>query len=124
MGFWLSPKSDANGLYLGDLMVFGKVPESTPITLCHAPDVWNMVGYPSGIARHHAPWIPKTVAQELVGINYHHVETYDPTVPPYYLKILASTDPMLPGFGYWILLNAGGGTTWTVATALPEEALV
>jgi hypothetical protein len=83
------------------LTITGKVPSSTSIQLYEG---WNFVGYPSLIDR--------TVGNALNGITYEQVEGFDESAPPYYLKILADSDMMTAGDGYWI--RVPGDCEWTI----------
>jgi hypothetical protein len=95
MALWITMTSPDN------LAVAGKVPSSTSIQLHKG---WNFVSY--------ASFIDSTVGDALNGMPYEQVEGFDDTGTPYYLKILANTDIMKAGCGYWIRVT--NDCMWTV----------
>ncbi len=94
MGIWVYVSTDSVLSGPGDSI------GSTDILLHKG---WNLVGYPSGNGT-------KTVADALLGIPYDYVQTYNTTTGQ--MDILASTDIMEPGKGYWIHTTAAA--IWTV----------
>jgi hypothetical protein len=86
-----------------NLTVVGKVPSSTSIQLYEG---WNFVGY--------ASFINRTVEDALSTIWNHveQVEGVDEIDSPYFLNILANTDIMTAGNGYWICVSEN--CTWTI----------
>ena len=84
-----------------NLTVAGKVPKSTIIQLYKG---WNFVSYPS--------FKDRNVSEALNGVPWDQVEGFDETRAPYYLKILASTDIMKAGCGYWV--KVAEDCTWMV----------
>jgi parallel beta-helix repeat protein len=72
------------------LTIAGVVPKSTTI---HLHEGWNFVGYSS--------FIDRTVSDTL-STHYQTVETFNPTVSPWFLKSLGDNDLMMAGEGYWI----------------------
>jgi predicted GH43/DUF377 family glycosyl hydrolase len=96
MGIWV------NVTIGGDHFVdTGRVHKSTSIQLYKG---WNLISY--------ASFIDRTVGDALNEISYEQVEGFDGSNQPYYLKILASTDIMKAGKGYWIKVSED--CTWTI----------
>ncbi|KYK28631.1 MAG: hypothetical protein AYK23_00155 [Candidatus Proteinoplasmatales archaeon SG8-5] len=58
---------------------------------------WNLVAYP-----HHDV---KIVSQALTGLPYDIVERFNPAAP-YYISTMGATDPMYPGYSYWIHMTS------------------
>ena len=65
---------------------------------------WNLVGYPTLDGS-------KTISQALTGTGYTSVEGFNATAP-YNVEVLADTDIMEPGMGYWI--HVISDTVWVV----------
>jgi hypothetical protein len=95
MAFWITMIANDN------LIIAGQVPKSTTIQMYTG---WNFVSY--------ASFFNRTVNVALSGLPYDKVEGFDETNSPYYLKILADTDTMTAGCGYWIRVTSD--CTWTV----------
>jgi parallel beta-helix repeat protein len=95
-GVWVDVTGDSN------LTVAGIVPRSTPIRLFSG---WNLVGYPSFDTDY-------SVAELKVGTGAVRVEGFDPSSPPYFLKLLADGELLQAGLGYWV--KAETETVWIV----------
>ena len=87
---------------VGDHMItVGLVPTITSIQL---ETGWNFVGY--------SCFTDQTVEEALSGIPYEMVEAFDP-VAPYGLNVMAGSDTMSCGNGYWIKVSSG--CVWTIS---------
>jgi hypothetical protein len=95
-GLWVEVAADCN------LTLAGVVPESTIITLSPG---WNLVGFPSFAQDY-------TVDDLMVGILAVRVEGVDASAQPHFLKVLAPSDLLQAGEGYWI--NVPFGTWWVI----------
>jgi hypothetical protein len=95
MALWIYVHSDTN------LLVVGKVPTTTNINLLEG---WNLVGYPSFIARN--------VEDAMSGVTYDRVEGYDAlSIQSHSLYL--EDDTMIAGYGYWIKIDAPA--VWNVS---------
>jgi hypothetical protein len=95
MGIWINITMDST------LAMVGLAPICTSIPLYSG---WNLVSYPG--------FMPQSVSNALSSISYQKVEGPDPGVPPYYAKRLMDFDTMMPGSGYWIMVDTF--QVWTV----------
>ncbi|MFQ6060642.1 MAG: fibronectin type III domain-containing protein, partial [Thermoplasmata archaeon] len=96
IAFWVEVSSDST------YVVAGRVPNNVTIKLTPG---WNLVPYPS--------FIPRVVADTLLGIEYTRIEEWDPTSPPYHLRQMSVWEYMFPGRGYWIY--ATESAVWEVS---------
>ncbi len=98
MGLWVNVTASSN------LTVAGLIPSSTPIQLRPG---WNLVGFPSFNSSY-------AVSDLKAETSATRVEGFDSSNPPYFLRLLASTDKLQPGFGYWIRVEFE--TSWIVSS--------
>ncbi|MEM9597650.1 MAG: hypothetical protein AAGD06_25515, partial [Acidobacteriota bacterium] len=97
-GFWL----DATAV--GSLPVDGEVPASTTFQLCTG---WNLIGYPSAVARHPRAALAPIEGKYLRIFGYDAFdvadpwEIYDVAVPAWANDL----ELLQPGRGYWILVT-------------------
>lgn len=99
MALWMNVTEDTN------LTTAGVIPSSTTIHLWAG---WNLVGFPSSKEDY-------TVADLKAAAGAVRVEGFDPTAPPYYLKVMQDSDVLQAGQGYWVLVNHD--TTWTLSSS-------
>jgi len=95
MGLWAGSSGPAQ------ITVAGVVPTQYPVQLRAG---WNLVGYPNFTVRR--------ASDALAGLPVLRIEAYDPTSPPYNLKVVGGSDLMMPGQGYWIMVSSDA--TWLV----------
>lgn len=86
MGVWVNVTEQSN------LTVAGIVPLATSISLLPG---WNLVGYPSFYPDY-------TVGDLKIDTYSTRVEGFDPSLPPYFLKLLPETQFLETGYGYWV----------------------
>jgi hypothetical protein len=96
MGVWVNVVEDSN------FTVAGIVPVSTAIQLLPG---WNLIGYPSFDADY-------TVGEFKLETGVTRVEGYDPSSPPYYLKVMQDGDLLQAGYGYWVI--SANDVVWVV----------
>jgi hypothetical protein len=94
MALWINVPADSN------MVVVGEVPDNTTIQLITG---WNFVGFPSLMTR--------TVSDAMSGVSYDKMEGFDSNPPDNMMEYLPG-DSMVPGYGYWLTVNAP--TNWTV----------
>ncbi|UCD93188.1 MAG: exo-alpha-sialidase [Methanobacteriota archaeon] len=99
MGVWMNVVEASN------LTIAGIVPDYTVITLHKG---WNLVGYPSFNENY-------TVADLEMAVTVERVEGFNSSGPPFFLKLMVGTDPLVTGYGYWI--RVGSETLWTPSSA-------
>jgi hypothetical protein len=87
MGVWVNVIEDSN------FTVAGIVPFSTAIQLLPG---WNLIGYPSF-------GVDYTVGEFKLETGVTRVEGFDPSSPPYFLKVMQDGDLLQTGYGYWVL---------------------
>jgi len=85
MGIWVSVTENSN------LTVAGIVPLSYTVQL-HAG--WNLVGFPSQEKFY--------AVANLNAVNKLRVEGFDPSAPPYFLRVLQDFERLSTGYGIWI----------------------
>lgn len=85
-----------------DYVIAGIVPLYTTIELSTG---WNLIGVPSFLGN-------ITVSQLKAETPTLRVEGYSSLNPPSYLKVLADSDRLFLGFGYWVYLNQAA--LWTI----------
>lgn len=96
-GFWINITAPCT------LQIMGTRPSSpTSISLKAG---WNLVGFPSQQAAY-------TVADVKTATGATHVEAFDGTAAPYYLRVAPDTDALVAGRGYWVYVPADA--TWSV----------
>jgi parallel beta-helix repeat protein len=83
---WVNVTSDS------DLTVAGIVPSTTTIWLRAG---WNLVGFPS-----FNPMFTIGELKDETGAS--RVEGFDPSAPPYFLRLMTDWDSFQTGFGYWV----------------------
>ena len=96
---WINVTSNSN------LTVAGIVPVETVIPLYAG---WNLVGFPSFN-------ITYTVGDLKAETGATRVEGFDPSSPPYFLRVLQDTDILLAGQGYWIFVPSD--VDWVVSSS-------
>ncbi|MFQ5909500.1 MAG: S8 family serine peptidase [Thermoplasmata archaeon] len=96
MGLWVEVPTG------GDLTVAGLVPTTVPVPLAKGH---NLIGSPTFLAY----IVGDTGATEAEG--------YDGTAPPYYLKKINLTDPIMAGEAYWIY--APSASVWAIDNSVP-----
>ena len=112
-GFWLH----VTGTQTRILTIYGRVPETTNLALATG---WNLVGYPSSVARA----LPDALSGHGVGTDFSLVYAYhaDVLTDPWKLFDRAATYSndlmeLSPGWGYWIQTTAAN--TWHVEYQAP-----
>ncbi len=96
MGVWVNVVEDSN------FTVAGIVPVWTAIQLLPG---WNLIGYPSFDADY-------TVGEFKLETGVTRAEGFDPSSPPYFLKVLHEGDLLQTGYGYWVL--SANDVVWVV----------
>ncbi|MCK4443818.1 MAG: hypothetical protein KAW09_04695 [Thermoplasmata archaeon] len=99
VGVWVNVTEESN------LTVAGIVPLHTSFQL-HVG--WNLVGFPSFDSNY-------AVGEMKAEISVMRVEGFDPSAPPYFLKVLTDGDILQTGFGYWIRMESE--TIWVVSNS-------
>ena len=84
-----------------ELVMTGLVPSTTTIAFGSG---WNFVGFPSFVANY-------TVSMLKSEIPVVRVEGYSGTDIPYHLRVLADSDLLLAGNGYWVKAEVAGTIT-------------
>lgn len=97
MAFWIDVVEDSN------LTIAGLVPFETTAYLHKG---WNLVGFPSFK-------ISYTVGDLKTETGATHVEGYDASSPPYFLKTLMDSDTLQAEHGYWVYVPADA--VWVVS---------
>lgn len=96
MALWVEMPSDSW------FAIAGLIPSQTTI---HLVKGWNFVGFPSFSSTY-------SVADLKLSIGAQRVEGFEYGPNPYNLKFLGDFDTLVPGYGYWILMDAEA--TWIV----------
>ena len=96
VGMWIDVTIGSN------FTVAGVVPAQTSISLYAG---WNLVGFPSFSTTY-------TVADFKAETGATHVEGYDASSSPYFLRGMQDSDSLLAGEGYWLFVPSD--ITWTV----------
>lgn len=99
MGMWIDVTFGSN------FTVAGVVPAQTSIPLYAG---WNLVGFPSFNVTY-------TVADLKGETGATRVEGFDPSAPPYRLRVLQDSDTLLAGEGYWIYVPSD--IVWNLSNA-------
>ncbi len=84
-----------------ELVMTGLVPSTTTIAFGSG---WNFVGFPSFVANY-------TVSMLKSEIPVVRIEGYSGTDIPYHLRVLADSDLLLAGNGYWVKAEVAGTIT-------------
>lgn len=96
-GVWVNATEECN------LTAAGMVPLQTMIELHKG---WNLVGLPTFRS-------PYTLAWLLAETGGTKVEGYDPSVPPFFLRVLTTlVEPLPVGYGYWVHVESA--IAWVV----------
>ncbi|MHA1962408.1 MAG: CARDB domain-containing protein [Candidatus Thorarchaeota archaeon] len=98
-GFWVNATEDCN------FTVAGILPIQTTI---HLSKGWNLVGFPSFRQDYAVAELKTEVAGE-------RIEGFDPSVPPYFLRLMLDGNILETGYGYWV--NVADETIWVVASS-------
>jgi len=94
-GFWMNVSA------AGELLVLGITAERTQVRLCAG---WNLVALPGFATNWTAASVKAATAAEIV-------MGFDPT-DPYRVRVLASTEGLVPGHAYWIRVRTTA--VWSV----------
>jgi hypothetical protein len=86
----------------GDLTVAGLVPRTVSVSMAQG---WNLIGVPTFLAH----IVSDTGATEAEG--------YDGAAPPYYLRKINLSDPLVAGEAYWVHKSAG--IAWVIDNSIP-----
>jgi hypothetical protein len=97
MGLWVEVSMG------GDLTVAGLVPKTVSVTMATG---WNLIGVPTFYGHIVSDTNDATDA-----------EGYDGAAPPYYLRKLNLSDPLVTGEGYWVYKTAG--SPWLIDNSIP-----
>ena len=89
MGLWINVTEDSN------LTVAGTVPSQTMI---HLHEGWNLVGFPSFDSTY-------SISDLNTEVGSTRVEGFD-SLPHYHLRVLGDAEVLLPGYGYWVKVDA------------------
>jgi hypothetical protein len=96
MGLWVDVSVG------GDLTVAGLVPRTVTVSMAQG---WNLIGVPTFYG-----FIASDTGAE-------EAEGYDGTAPPYYLKKINLTDPLVTGEAYWV--KKPSGVPWVIDNSIP-----
>ena len=114
LGFWIHITTTAQSL-----TVYGQVPATTDIPLSGAGSGWNLVGYPSSVARALPDVLSAhgvdnfTLAYSYRASDPDPWKLFDRNGPPF----VNDLSELAPGWGYWIQTPITN--TWTVAYSAP-----
>jgi len=91
MGFWVNVTDESN------LTVAGLVPTVTIVNLSAG---WNLVSFPSFNSSY-------TISDLKVEVGATRVEGFDPSSPPYNLRVVGDAEVLQTGEAYWVKVDAG-----------------
>lgn len=84
-GFWINSTAG------GEWRIAGRVPRTVVISLRQG---WNLVSYSSTV--------PRTVDLAFSSLTITRAELFDPLASPYFLRVAAPSDLLVPGSGLWV----------------------